>query len=723
MIRKRVFIAGAGIITPLGSGVAETYRSLAGGTSAIRPLSLFQPAGGNPLPVGQVEGLLADGPVPRTHQLARMAADQAMQAGGGPLDLVVIGTTTGGMATSERLLLAGESGPEAYRWHSAGSVAEDIAVRCGCRGPVLTVSTACSSGAAAIALALAMLRAGKARRALAGGADSLCRLTYYGFNALQLIDPQGAQPLGRDRRGMTVAEGAALLLLVTDETSGGPIEILGAGLSCDAFHPTAPRPDGRGAFDAMAAALADAGLTAAGIDYIQLHGTGTPENDLSEARALHRLFPGPKPPLSSIKGACGHPLAAAGAVAAVVSGVCISEGFAPATTGTRWPDPALELDPLILPRHAPVRTVLSNAFGFGGNNAAIVTGNAVRGAISLPAAPAPQPLPVAAAACITGAGDTEETLANLSTGKSCKGVIGMEALRGDRSASQVRRLKYLPRLTLALAAAVCRQPGPGRPPEAVFFGTGWGALSETHGFLKSLTETGERFPRPTDFIGSVHNAPAGQVAVMLGATGANVTTSGGDCSFEQALLAAVHLGRAEGRSVLLIGADEHHEPFSALFDPSVQAGDVPSAGGGALLLSPDSCGDAATVAPAFHAMAAAHTDPAGALVEGLGGIERINSRFGLVLAGLPAADRPLAEAQMKRFLGRCRFQGPVIDYRRFTGEFASASAVAAVLGVILTQEARVPAALCGGATVQLQGKGALVLGFGKFLTAVEIAPR
>ena len=131
----------------------------------------------------------------------------------------------------------------------------------GVRGPALTVSTACSSGAAALKIALEMLRSGRAKRVLAGGADSLCRLTYYGFNALQLIDPAGARPLDADRRGMSVGEGAAMLLLTVDKPDQAVAEILGAGLSCDAYHPAAPHPGGQGALAAMQAALSDAGIS------------------------------------------------------------------------------------------------------------------------------------------------------------------------------------------------------------------------------------------------------------------------------------------------------------------------------------------------------------------------------------------------------------------------------------------------------------------------------
>ena len=171
---------------------------------------------------------------------------------------------------------------------------------------------------------------------------------------------------------MSVAEGAALLLLAADEPDQALAEILGAGMSCDAYHPAAPHPQGEGALAAMQAALSDAGLTPADIDYVNLHGTGTRDNDQAEARALAALFGSKMPRLSSIKGASGHSLAAAGAIEAVVSAISISEGLIPANTGCRHPDPGLKLDPVLQPIQKKVDTVLSNSFGFGGNNASLV---------------------------------------------------------------------------------------------------------------------------------------------------------------------------------------------------------------------------------------------------------------------------------------------------------------------------------------------------------------
>ena len=259
-----------------------------------------------------------------------------------PPDAVVLGVTTGGMLTTENLLKKKVRDPELYRRHAAGSVAEDIARRHRCSGPALTVSTACSSGAAALKIALEMLRSGRVKRVLAGGADSLCRLTYYGFNALQLLDPKGAHPLDADRRGMSVGEGAAMMLLAVDKPDQAVAEVLGAGLSCDAYHPAAPHPEGKGALAAMRAALSDAGISISDIDYINLHGTGTLDNDISEAAAIRTLFVGKKPLLSSVKGACGHCLAAAGAIEAVVSAIS-NRGLHDSAMAimTRWRIPPL----------------------------------------------------------------------------------------------------------------------------------------------------------------------------------------------------------------------------------------------------------------------------------------------------------------------------------------------------------------------------------------------
>jgi 3-oxoacyl-[acyl-carrier-protein] synthase-1/3-oxoacyl-[acyl-carrier-protein] synthase II len=635
-------------------------------------------------------------------------------------DMVVMGVTTGGMLSTENHLKEGNRTPPFSHFHAAGSVADVVAARCRCRGPAMTVSTACSSGAVGIKLALEILRSGAARSILVGGADSLCRLTYYGFNSLQIVDRSGARPMDRDRQGMTVGEGAAMLLLTAAAAPppGTIAELRGGGLSCDAHHPAAPHPEGRGARDAMEAALADAGLPPGVIDYINLHGTGTVENDLSEARAVKHLFGGGGlPPVSSVKGSFGHTLAAAGAIEAVVAALCIREGFLPANVGWRQYDEAIGLRPLAQPLQRTVGTVLSNSFGFGGNNAALV--------LTAPGTGGPAAVPQAAGgfrvrgyACITGVGGTAETLAHFLSGKSCKGFLPAGRLTDDLPPGSVRRMKRLSRMAVGLAAATRLKAGPLPPVSDIYFGTAWGALSETHDFLEKLYATQEFYTSPIDFVGSVHNAPAGQVAMREKARGANVTMTGGDASFEQALATAHYLAGARRHPFLVGGADELHAVFSALFDPSVPLDDTPSDGGGMLLLEPSDEPPGLALHPGYFAPIGEAPQTLRAVVAHHGGSGAFRDRIGAVLVGIPAACRDQLAPHLEDLWRELDFEGPVIDYRRFFGEFATASAVAAVASMALLERGAIPGPLTERGEWPLAGRGILLLGLGANVTTM-----
>jgi 3-oxoacyl-(acyl-carrier-protein) synthase len=376
-----VFITSLGIISPVGQGLNDNLDAIRKATRGIKPLRLFPTSHTPPLPVGEIGSFSFASDIPRTHALALVAAEEAMKHAAGAPDAVVIGVTTGGISFTEELLKRGELDSKQYQYHSTGSVAEYIARHVGCTGPVLTVSTACSSGTVALKIALEMLRCGMAKQVLAGGADALCRLTYYGFHALQLVDEAGARPFDRYRRGMSVGEGAAMLVLTAAENppDKAMAELLGVGLSCDAYHPAAPHPEGAGALRAMEEALSDACLSPVDIDYMQLHGTGTLDNDLAEAKAIRALFgKRPIPPLSSIKGSLGHSLGAAGAMGAAVSVLSIVHDMIPANTGFHDYDPELKLTPVRVPTTADVKVALVNSFGFGGNNAVLALGHPKR---------------------------------------------------------------------------------------------------------------------------------------------------------------------------------------------------------------------------------------------------------------------------------------------------------------------------------------------------------
>lgn len=716
MKQSPVYVAAAGSVSPLGRGLDETEAALRADRAAIAPLEIFSLLQGQPLPVGQVKDLDSSPVPPRAHRLAREAARMALYGQPEPPDAIVLGCTTGGILTTEELLRKKEHSPDGYRSHGLLSLVEDIANLCHCTGPALTVSTACSSGAVAIALALNLLRTGQARRVLAGGVDSLSRLTYYGFHSLQLVDRNGCRPLDASRQGLAVAEGAAMLLLTTEQIEQPLACLLGAGLSCDAYHPTAPHPEGKGARAAMQAAIEDAGLAPEDIDYINLHGTGTPDNDLAEARAIASLFASP-PQLSSIKGATGHSLAAAGAIEAVVSCLAVSRGLVPGTVGCSQPDPAFAFTPEMTCVQRPVRTVLSNSFGFGGNNGSLVFGDLAHKQL-LPPSSRDAWLAIHGSACLTGKGLLQATFAHLQQGGAAGGRFPDADLALRLPARLIRRIKRLARIALLLAGEAQSNAEGQDAPGTVFMGTGWGALSETWDFLQGLEASGEQFPSPTDFVGSVHNSSAGQVAMLLKATGANVTTSGGDYSFEQALLAAQTLLPETGQSAMLLGADEAHAEFTPLLDRSIGTGGLADGGGG-LYVNRDREQAKCLARLAYYGRGGGDDLP-DRLFAALGGPEYFHRHSVVVFAGVPAAMQAESGPQLERLWQLIGHSLPACRYRDFVGEFASASAVAAALAAQCIEAGRVPGALVGGADVMLAPESrVLVLGTGQCLTAME----
>lgn len=260
--------------------------------------------------------------------------------------------------------------------HNSYSVAGFVREYFGLEGPAMVVSTACSSSAKAFAAGARHIECGLIDAALVGGVDSLCLTTLYGFNSLELTSPEPCRPYDAERNGISVGEGAAYALL--ERPAARPSEhavlLLGYGESSDAYHMSAPHPEGRGARQAMEVALKSAGLTPSDIGYINLHGTATPSNDAAEGNAVAALF-GNGVPCSSTKGATGHTLGAAGAVEAIIGALALEDGLLPGGVHTRRLDPALDLDYLLENRSGRPSRVLSNSFGFGGSNCSLVLGS------------------------------------------------------------------------------------------------------------------------------------------------------------------------------------------------------------------------------------------------------------------------------------------------------------------------------------------------------------
>jgi 3-oxoacyl-[acyl-carrier-protein] synthase-1 len=270
---------------------------------------------------------------------------------------------------------AGELGPAARLECTTGLYAAPEYCRhlLGITGPAATISTACSSSAKVFCSASRYLAAGLCDAAVVGGIDCANETFVYGFRALQLLSGSPCRPWDRRRDGLSVGEAAGFALLEREPRTDGDVALLGFGESADAYHMTAPHPDGNGAEAAMRSALCHAGLRPEDIDYINLHGSGTPANDASEDRAVHRLFGGGIP-CSGTKGWTGHTQGAAGIAEAVLSMLSIRHGFIPATLNTAELDPSLKVRIVLRNLAQPVRRVLSNSFGFGGSNCALIFG-------------------------------------------------------------------------------------------------------------------------------------------------------------------------------------------------------------------------------------------------------------------------------------------------------------------------------------------------------------
>lgn len=312
------------------------------------------------------------------------AAQAARDRYGAHRVAVILGSSTSGILETEHAYCRRDPNtgalPSSYltsqRYtHNMFSSAHFVRTYLGLRGPAMVISTACSSSAKAFATAARFIEAGFCDAAVVGGVDSLCLTVLYGFASLGLTSSGPCRPSDENRDGLTLGESAGFALLEKTSHAGRPgtVALLGYGESCDGFHMSHPHPEGTGAIDAMRAALARSGLSPGDIDYIHLHGTATRANDSIEDSAVSSVF-GLSIPCSSTKGWMGHTLGAAGITGAVVAALCLTQKFVPGTVNTARIDPGLRSQVLLENREQLVRRVLSNSFGFGGNNCSLIFG-------------------------------------------------------------------------------------------------------------------------------------------------------------------------------------------------------------------------------------------------------------------------------------------------------------------------------------------------------------
>jgi 3-oxoacyl-[acyl-carrier-protein] synthase-1 len=395
-MNKPCYLPALGIINALGSGADEVARRLfAGDTSGMVLEDGWLP--GAPARVGRARGDLPEIPEKFADYACRnnrlllaalaqieTAVDAVLTRHGRNRVGVVLGSSTSGIAEGEAAIAAQRihgALPAGYHYtqQEIGMPAVFLARYLQLGGPAYTVSTACTSSAKAFASARNLLRHGLCDAVLVGGVDSLCRLTINGFTALESTSIDLCLPMSRNRHGINIGEGAALFLMTRDEAA---IELLGIGETSDAYHMSAPHPEGLGAEAAMHAALADAGLLAGDIDYLNLHATATPKNDEMESRAVSNVFSGVLPDgiaTSGTKPLSGHTLGAAGATELAFCWLALRDGQLPPHVWDGEADPALPLLDLVKAgRHFSRRTrraCMSNSFAFGGSNASLLIGD------------------------------------------------------------------------------------------------------------------------------------------------------------------------------------------------------------------------------------------------------------------------------------------------------------------------------------------------------------
>ncbi len=388
----RVAVTAAGVVSPLGFGLAETLDSLQIARDCVSPVMRFPVAQCRCKTAGQVSDarlVAGRGETQRSarlHRASRMmiqALQEVMeQQPAFEPDLTVIGTTSGGMSYGERyyrsLQRTGDlrHAPTWIANYPAQKPVVDAQAAFGISAPYQVIANACASGTNAIGHAFECVRSGRYRRVLAGGYDALAEMVFIGFDSLQASTPEKCRPFDRDRSGMVLGEGAALLALENLDLArqrGMAVlaEIVGYGISTDNFHITQPEPTGIGARQSMERALQSAQISAAEVDYINAHGTATVFNDAAEGKAITALFSGV--PVSSTKSMMGHSLGAAGAIEAIVCLLALQHQFLPPNINFATTSDNLNLNIVANEaRPALVRTTLSNSFGFGGTNASLL---------------------------------------------------------------------------------------------------------------------------------------------------------------------------------------------------------------------------------------------------------------------------------------------------------------------------------------------------------------
>ena len=575
-----ILITGCGVVSAIGNNKAETLDALLNNRSGVGPL-VYLKTEHKEFPVGEVKmsddemrkrlNISDNNITTRTALMGMIALDEALKEAKITPEMIpnigfISGTTVGGMDMSEQFYLDyvnNENHKEYIAVHDCGSCSEMTAEHFGKFAFITTLSTACSSAANAIILGANMIRCGEADIVVVGGSECITKFHLNGFNSLMILDTQWCRPFDATRAGLNLGEGAAYLVLESEESAkkrGVKAQAIlsGYGNACDAFHQTASSPDGEGAFRAMKEALQLADIKPDKIDYINAHGTGTPNNDASESAAVKRLFGDNVPPMSSTKQFTGHTTSASGSIEAVFCILALQNGFVP--VNLNWSQP---MEDGIVPVHHAVKKelkhILCNAFGFGGNDSSLLLSKYETSSIS---SETTTPIYVLSAKQIS----VQQPLCedwmtqpvvyqqpfNRSIDPSFKDYI---------SPIEARRMGKILKRAIATSKEALKASGLDSV-DAIITGTGYGCIENTEFFLEALSKDGEQMLSPTYFMQSTHNTISSLVAIQTKNHGYNVTYAHKGISFDSALQDAVlqmRLGKIN--SALIGGHDELTETF------------------------------------------------------------------------------------------------------------------------------------------------------------------
>ena len=560
---KNIVITGEGIISAIGNDKATVLQSLLDGRSGIVEMKHLH-SSHHELPVGEVQlsndemkamlALPIEEQTSRTSLMGMLAVKQALAEAQLPETapknrrvVLISGTTVGGMDITEQYYDSFDTSDEhldCLKKHDCGSSTEEIAAMFGI-SECTTISTACSSAANALILGANLLKTGQADLVIAGGSEALTRFHLNGFNSLMILDHEPCRPFDAQRAGLNLGEGAAFVVMETEASArerGADIHawLTGYGNACDAFHQTASSDNGEGAYRAMTEALEMAQLQPEDIDYVNAHGTGTPNNDLSESAALKRVFAEKMPLISSTKAFTGHTTSASGSIETVICMLAMQHHFVPANL--RWEHQIPDgITPTTGVKDVTLKHVVCNAFGFGGNDSSLILSAVPVAGEGSASAISDDDIRVAAKVEIT----SEEALGEI---------------RNYVKPLEARRMGKIMKSSLLSSLKAMEQAGIEKP-DAIITATALGCLENSERLLNQLQEEGEVMLKPTYFMQSTHNTIGSGIAIFTKCHGYNVTYTHGKDSLEWALRNARMLLKSGKAKSVLVGLHDETTPL------------------------------------------------------------------------------------------------------------------------------------------------------------------